>query len=119
MILPEEKIKEVEYYECYTGLTTYDKGGRPIQKDKIVLHFGEKTKKKKLFGITVFSKTVEDETETFTFQRNRSPEGENKYGFRSSRNFLQLRNQLEVYFDSECLKLYRALKNHELTHIIH
>jgi len=118
MILPEEKIKQVEYYECYTGLTTYDMGGRPIQKDKIVLHFGEKIKKKKLLGVTIFSKTLEDKTETFTFQRNRSPEGENKYAFRSSRNFLQLRNQLEAYFDSDCLKLYRALKNHELNHII-
>lgn len=119
MILPEEIIEEIEYYECYTGITSYQMDGKPIQKDKIIIHPGEWTKEWKLFGITVWSKTVEDRKKTFRFTRKRivKDSSEGLYSFTSSEEFLQVRQQLEAHFEYDCREIFESLRNHEISYM--
>lgn len=119
MQLPEDKLKEVEYYECYTGKTSYQADGKPVQKDIIILHFGEWIKKWKLFGFVLWSKTVKDRTKKFVFGRERKVEDLERgmYSFYPNEEFKEFRRQLEAYFDDEFHEVYKELQNHEIDYI--
>jgi len=120
MYLPQEKLENVEYYECYTGETSYEVDGKPVQKDIIILHFGEWTKRWKLLGFTVWSETMEDRTKKFVFKRNRNVKDidEGLYTFKLDEEFKELRAQLEAYFDNEFYEVYKELKEHEINYAI-
>lgn len=119
MYLPQDKLEEVDYYECYTGETSYQADGKPVQKDIIILHFGNWTKEWKLFGLPVWTKTVEDRTKKFVFRRNRSLKDreEGLYTFSLDEEFKKLRAQLEAYFDNEFYEVYKELHDHEIKYI--
>lgn len=123
MKLSTEKLEEVEYYE-----QKFDQGhnlkGIPYAKDILILHFGEYEKEHKLFGVfTIWTETISDRTEKFTFERIRQPEGpgedgKERYTFRRSDGFKKVLNQLEAYFDDEFGEVYRALQRHEISYIV-
>lgn len=119
MYLPQEKLEQVEYYECYTGETSYEADGKPIQEDIIILHLGEWVKEWKLFGFVVWSKTVEDRTKKFVFKRNRNLKNvdEGIYSFLASKEFKELRAQLEAYVDNEFYEVYKELHDHEIRYV--
>ena len=119
MYLPQDKLEEVEYYECYTGETSYEADGKPVQKDIIILHLGEWTKEWDIFGFTVWSKTYEDRTRKFVFRRNRSVADLDKgtYSFSLDKEFKELRAQLEAYVDNEFYEVYKELHDHEIKYI--
>lgn len=118
MKLPKKKLEEVEYYECYTK--NQKRSVKPVVYDKIVLHYGEWEKKWKLFGKwTIWTETVEDRTETFTFKwfRKSKKDEENMYEFNQSKEFLELKAQLEAWFDNEFYEMYKEFCNHEIDYI--
>lgn len=124
MKLSTKKLEEVEYYE-----QKFDQGhnlkGIPYAKDILILHFGEYEKEYKLFGaFTIWTETIPDRTEKYTFERIRQPKGEpdedgrQKYVFEKSDGFKKVLNQLEAYFDDEFGEVYRALQRHEISYIV-
>ena len=124
MKLSTEKLEEVEYYE-----QKFDQGhnmrGIPYAKDILILHFGEYEKEHKLFGtFTIWTETIPDRTEKFTFERIRESEGEpdedgnQRYSFQKSDGFRKIMKQLEAYFDDEFGEVYKALQRHEINYIV-
>jgi len=119
MYLPQEKLEQVEYYECYTGEISYQRDGKPVRKDVVILHYGEWVKKWKLFGFTVWSETMRDSTEKFVFDRirNLKDKDEGIYTFKLDEEFEQFRSQLEAYFDNEFYEVYKKLHDHEIDYM--
>ena len=111
MQLPLEKLKEVEYYEVRTAI---DKGYNDFV-DRIIIHYGEYEREYKLFGFfTVWTKTVEDRTETFEFDRIHRTNDDGKSFYTTSEPFDKLYEQLERYFSTRRAQyLLDQLKYHE------
>jgi hypothetical protein len=120
MKLPKKKLEEIEYYEVETSIVTHGPTGKPKKYDKVVLHFGEYEKETKLFGLfTIWTTTIPDRTEEFTFAMGRALEDaeEGIYSFSHSEPFKQLYSQLDAYFEFEAMDVYEELNRHEIEFI--
>lgn len=114
MQLPIEKLRQVEYYEVTSAI----KAGVTDYKDRITLHYGEYEKEYKLFGITVWSKTIPDRTESFEFNRIQQIEDDGSRSYSKSKPFRKLYEQLELYFSSKRAEyILEHLKYHELEYV--
>lgn len=118
MVLPEEKLEEIEYYEQHLD-QGHNHIGIPYYKDRFVLHLGEYEKEYKLFGFTIWSETIPDRTKTMTFEWNRQPTDgeEDKYKFTRPDPVKKFKAQLEAYFDNEFYEVYYELHDHEIDYI--